>query len=77
MAFAYYCYVLLDFATADRDLEEMPLAAVLTLAERLELKDRFAEIARKEMRITKKQFDKVDREKESLLKKAATGAFSA
>ena len=42
----YYCYVLLDFITADRDLEEYPLAAALTLTEELGLKDRFSEIAR-------------------------------
>ncbi len=28
----YYCFVLLDFVTADRDLEEMPLAAALVLS---------------------------------------------
>ena len=37
----YYCYVLLDFAVADRDLEEAPLAAALILGDDLGLGDRF------------------------------------
>src|SRR5262249_33229338 len=32
----YLCYVLLDFAKADADLEEMPLAAALELSGKLE-----------------------------------------
>ena len=67
----YYCYVLLDFVTADRDLEEAPLAAALVLAEQLGLKEPFAEIARKELRLRKKQFDKIDKEKQGLLDRAA------
>ena len=43
----YYCYVMLDFITTDRDLEEFPLAAALVLSEQLGLKQRFVEIARK------------------------------
>lgn len=66
----YYCYVLLDFVTADRDLEELPLAAALVLSEQLGLRDRFAEIATKELRLRKRQFQKIDRQKEELLTKA-------
>jgi hypothetical protein len=73
----YYCYVLLDFVTADRDLEEMPLAAALQLSEKLGLKHRFAEVAKKELRLTKKQLEKIDQAKESLLKKVAAGASDA
>jgi len=47
----YYCYVLLDFVTIDRELEEGSLAAALVLAESLELKQRLMEIARKELRL--------------------------
>jgi Zn-dependent protease with chaperone function len=63
----YYGYILLDFVTADRDLEELPLAAALALAERLGLKDRFAEIAKRELRLRKKQLETIDAEKEKLL----------
>jgi hypothetical protein len=73
----YYCYVLLDFATADRELEEAPLAAALQLAERADLKVQLAEIAKKELRLTKKQFERIDREKESLIEFAAREARTA
>ncbi len=66
----YYCYVLLDFVAADRELEELPLAAALVLAERLGFKERFSEIARKELRLRKKQLETTDREKNALLAKA-------
>ncbi|MGO9110942.1 MAG: M48 family metalloprotease [Thermoguttaceae bacterium] len=66
----YYSYILLDFVTADRDLEELPLAAALVLAEKLGLKDRFTEIAKRELRLRKKQLETIDRDKEILLAKA-------
>ena len=66
----YYGYILLDFVTADRDLEELPLAAALVLAEKLGLKDRFSEIARRELRLRKKQLETIDQDKEKLLAKA-------
>jgi Zn-dependent protease with chaperone function len=66
----YYCYVLLDFVTADRDLEELPLAAAILLTEKLGLKDRFVEIVRRELRLRKKQLETIDQDKESLLAKA-------
>lgn len=67
----YYCFVLLDFVTVDRDLEELPLAAALLLSEKLGLKERFAELARKELRLRKKQFDKIDSQKADLVANAA------
>ncbi len=69
----YYCYVLMDFVTSDRQLEELPLAAALTLAEQLGLEKRFAEIAIKELRLRKKQFAKINKEKEQLLAAAEGG----
>jgi hypothetical protein len=60
----YFCYVLLDFATCDADLDEAPFAAALLLARQLEIEDRFTTIAGKELRMTKRQF-------ESLRKNAA------
>ncbi|NLX95315.1 MAG: peptidase M48 [Rhodopirellula sp.] len=70
----YYCYVLLDFATADRDLEDLPLAAALTVADKLGLKPRFREIARKELRLRLKQLDTLDEEKEAILADAGQGS---
>jgi Zn-dependent protease with chaperone function len=72
----YYCYVLLDFVTVDRDLEELPLAAALTLVERLGLKDRFVEIAQRELRLRKKQLEKIDQDKEGLLARAKKDTVS-
>lgn len=66
----YYCYVLLDFVTADRELEEAPLAAALALVERFGLKEQFSAIAKKELRLTKKQFDQIDRNRDALLNRA-------
>ena len=73
----YFCYVLLDFATADRELEQAPLAAALQIAERANMKDRLAEIAKKELRLTKKQFDRLDHEKQALIDAAAREAQKA
>lgn len=67
----YCCFVLLDFVTADRDLEELPLAAALTASEHLGIKPRFVELARQELRLRKNQLEKVDREKAALLNAAA------
>ena len=72
----YYCYVLLDFVTADRDLEEVPLANALVLAEKLGLKDQFGEIAKRELRLRKKQWESIDQEKEALLAKVSQEAAS-
>jgi hypothetical protein len=69
----YYCYVLLDFVTVDRDLEELPLAAALVLSERLGWSDRFREMARKELRLRKAQLEMIDQEKRVLLGKIAAG----
>ena len=73
----YYCYVLLDFVTADRDLEELPLAAALVLTGELGLKDRFVEIARRELRLRKKQLEKIDKDKENLLARVSKHLGSA
>lgn len=66
----YYCYVLLDFVTTDRDLEEMPLASALEFTEQLGIKDRFTEIAQRELRLRKKQLERIDQEKRDLLARA-------
>ena len=41
------------------------------------MKDRFAEIAKKELRLTKKQFDRLDREKQELIDAAGREAQQA
>jgi len=66
----YYCYVLLDFITADRDIDEPSLAAALLLAEELGIKPRLKELARKELKLRKNQLEKVDDGKTRLLAEA-------
>jgi hypothetical protein len=72
----YYCFVLLDFVTADRELEDLPLAAALSLSERLGLRDRFAETVQRELRLRKRLFERIDQEKERLLARAESGVRS-
>jgi hypothetical protein len=66
----YFCYVLLDFATADSDLESYPLAAALCLAERIGLHARFATLAQRELRLRKNQLAAIDLGREPLLREA-------
>lgn len=63
----YYAFVLLDFATADRDLEEAPLAAALEVAEGLGLKARFVELAQRELKLRKGQIEKIDARRGQIL----------
>lgn len=65
----YFCYLLLDFATVDRDLGDVALSASIVLARRLGLTQRFAELAQKELTIGKKAFAKIDKEAEAILAK--------
>lgn len=67
----YYNYVLLDFASADRELEEAPLAQAIGLADAIDLEKRFLEIAAKELRLRKKQMEKVSADREKILAAAA------
>jgi hypothetical protein len=66
----YFCYLLLDFVSADRDLDEPSLAAALQVAEELSIKDRFIELARQELRLRKNQVEKVDDRKAAIVQEA-------
>ena len=70
----YYCYILLDFATVDRELEEAPLAHALVLADELGLHKRFSELALKELRLRKKQLEQIDKQRDELIAKARAAA---
>jgi Zn-dependent protease with chaperone function len=65
----YFCYLMLDFVTVDREISEVALASALVLSRRLNMKERFAEIAPKELSLGKKAFAKIDKEAETLLAK--------
>ena len=64
---SYFCFVLLDFATADRELEELPLANALLIAEKHGLKEYLIPMARKEMKLRKNQIDEWDQTKHQIL----------
>jgi len=63
----YLCFVMLDFATRDPELERVPLAAAFELAKRLDLTGKLEELANRELRITKKELAKIKREAEETL----------
>jgi hypothetical protein len=71
----YYCFLLLDFVAVERDLEELPIAAALTIAEQLDVKPRLIELLRQEIKLRKGQLDKIDANKESLLRDAEQAAL--
>ncbi len=66
----YIAYLLLDFATTERELEDMPLAAAMDLADQFAISDLFRETARKELKMRVKQWDDLDQTKADLLTKA-------
>ena len=66
----YLCYLLLDFAAIDRDLEELPLAAALDWSERLEIAEQFERLAVKELGMPKRQLNKLKKEATAMLMKA-------
>lgn len=66
----YWCYVLLDFARADQDLEDAPLAAALLFAGDLGLGERFRALAAKELDLRKKQLEALEAGAEALVARA-------
>jgi hypothetical protein len=70
----YWCFVLLDFAAGDRELEEAPLAAALLLAEELRLGDRFRKLAAKELGLKKKALEALEARAAETVRAAAAAA---
>jgi hypothetical protein len=58
----YHGYVLLDFVAVDQELRNTALATALLLTRQFDFGDQFAEIAQKELGLTKKQMSKIQRE---------------
>jgi hypothetical protein len=69
----YVCYVLLDFAKTDPDLDEMPLAAALELSRQLELDTQFEKLATKELRMKVRDVRRIREQAAELLAKAEVG----
>jgi predicted SprT family Zn-dependent metalloprotease len=66
----YFCYVLLDFVTADPELAEMPLAAALELSRKLEFDEQFEKLAAKELKMKVRDLRRIKEEAAELLVKA-------
>ena len=66
----YWCYLLLDFARADRDLEDLPLLRALALASLCGWHERLEKIAAVELGLTKRQLARLQKDAPDLLRKA-------
>jgi len=70
-AHEYVAALLLDFAVADRSLEDVPLAQAIVLARDLGLPEPFEKLALKALKMTKRQFAKARGEADALLARVA------
>jgi len=66
----YLSYVLLDFVTADPELDEMPLAAALELSRQLEFDAQFEKLAAKELKLKVRDVRKLKEQAAERLAKA-------
>jgi hypothetical protein len=70
----YFCYLLLDFVTADPDLNDMPLAAALEFSRQLDLDGQFEKFAAKELKLKLRDVRKLKEQASELLAKAEVEA---
>ncbi len=70
----YLCYVLLDFVTADPELDEMPLAAALELSRQLEFDAQFEKLAARELKLKVRDVRKLREQAAEMLAKAEAAA---
>lgn len=66
----YFCYLLLDFVTADPDLDDMPLAAALDLSRQLEVDAQFEKLAARELKMKVRDVRKLKEQAAEMLAKA-------
>jgi predicted SprT family Zn-dependent metalloprotease len=66
----YLSYVLLDFVSADPDLDEMPLAAALELSRELELETPFEKLATRELKLKARDVKRLKESAAGLLARA-------
>jgi predicted SprT family Zn-dependent metalloprotease len=66
----YFCYLLLDFVTADSELDEMPLAAALQVCEGLDLQSQFEKIAARELKMKIRDLKRLKEQAAEMLAKA-------
>lgn len=63
----YLAFVLLDFAVADPELEDLPLAAAIEWSRRLEIGELFDKLASKELKLKAREFNKLKKEAAAML----------
>jgi predicted SprT family Zn-dependent metalloprotease len=63
----YFCYLLLDFVTVDRDLDEMPLAAALECSRQMGIEEYFEKLAIKELKVKVRDFKKLKEQAAQML----------
>jgi hypothetical protein len=66
----YYCYLLLDFVTADPELDDMPLVAALDLSRQLDLDGQFEKLAARELKLKVRDVRKLKEQAAEMLTKA-------
>ncbi len=66
----YFCYLLIDFAVADRELDENSIAASFVTAESLELADTLEPLIRKELKLLKKDVSRIREDAIEIVAKA-------
>jgi hypothetical protein len=70
----YVCYLLLDLVAADPELDEVPLAAALEFAQKLEMDVQFEKLAAKELKLRARDVKRVKSNAQELLAKAEVAA---
>ncbi len=66
----YLCYLLLDFVTADPELDELPLAAALELSRQLGMDPQFEKLAAKELSMKSREVRRIREHAAEMLAKA-------
>jgi hypothetical protein len=69
----YLCFLLLDFATADPELDDVPLAAALELSRQLEYDSEFEKLAARELKRKIRDVRKLAEQAAELVAKAEAG----
>ncbi len=70
----YFCFLLLDFACVDPELEQVPLAAALQWSKRLGIEAEFEKLAIKELKLKTRELNKIKNEAAEILAKAEVAA---
>lgn len=66
----FFCYLLLDFVTADPELDEIPLAAAPQVCELLGLESQFEKVAAKELKMKTRDMKRLKEQSTEMLAKA-------